>query len=56
MKEKQPHVSINKDTISDDNLIPIKMYKMLFPGTQIANLSKSIDEKVVICAYNSCIL
>ena len=32
------------DTISNGNLMPINMFKMLFPNTTIADLNKSTDK------------
>ena len=41
------------DTGSDGNIMPIKMFKVLFLDTETANLNKSIDRKLILCAYNS---
>ena len=35
------------DTGSDDSLMPIKIFKVLFSVTKIANLNKSIDMKIM---------
>ena len=36
--------------------MPINMYKMLFPHTNVNKLNKSINRKIVLHAYNnSCI-
>ena len=39
------------DTGSDGNLIPIRMYKVIFPCTNITKLSKYIDRKIVLHTY-----
>ena len=41
------------DTGSDGNIMPINMFKMLFPHTKITDLNKSIDRKRILCTYNS---
>ena len=33
------------DAASDGSLLPIKMFKILFPDSKIADLNKSIDKK-----------
>ena len=37
----------------DDYLTPLRRYKRLFPQTNINELSKSIDKKLVLHAYNN---
>ena len=44
------------DTGSDGNLMPVRMYKLLLPQTNIDELNKSINKKIVLHTYsNSCI-
>ena len=43
----------SKDTGSDGNVRPTRMFKMLFPHTTIYELNKSINNKKVLHAYNN---
>ena len=31
----------------------IKVFKVLFPHVRITDLNKSIDRKIILCAYNN---
>ena len=33
------------DTGSDDNLMPIRMFKVLYPNTKITDLNRSIEKR-----------
>ena len=39
--------------VSGSILIPIKMFKVLFPHTKITNLNRSIERKILLCTYNN---
>ena len=41
------------DAGSDGNLMPIRLYKMLFLHTNITELKKYIDKEIVLYTYNS---
>ena len=41
------------DTGSDGNLMPIKMFRMVFPYTNITDLNKSMDKNSIIHLSNS---
>ena len=43
----------NTGTGSIDNLMPNNKFKILFPNTTTAGLSKCIHKKVVLHAYNN---
>ena len=53
---KNRNVQYKIDTGGNGNLMPVNMFKVLFPNTTIAHLNKCIDQKVILCAHNnSCI-
>ena len=41
------------DTDSDGNLMPIRMYKVLFLHKNISDLNKSVKRKIVLFIYNN---
>ena len=43
--QKKETCKYKMDTSNDGNLMPIRMYKMLFPYTNITDLNKSVNKK-----------
>ena len=43
------------DKGSDGNLMPTRMFKMLYPNTKIMNLNKLIDKKSIVHIKNLCL-
>ena len=41
------------DASSNDNLVPVNMFKLLFPRTKMTKLADCKNTNLILCAYNN---
>ena len=51
-RQKRAKIKYKVDVGSDGNLVPLDIFKILFPMLTMEHLTKPKDKRAIICMYN----